>query len=185
MGDVVVRKEAAAVFLLSLGAVAGGPLPTIMATAIAPSVTAYLLLRRVLSAERATAREMKLQAVCLWIALNLVPSLLAVTGPEPFAAFPGILKSFLWMMILVAVMSAGAEVAPRGGARRLLGIVGAVLGLVLGSALLLAPKGELLACEDGACFKPLAGYSVTLLHTIESDDIEVHLPPAEGANDGL
>jgi|GEM_PF-1785946 len=100
------------------------------------------------------------------------------------APFPEALQSFLWMMILVIAMYAGAGGARRGSANRLFGILGTVLGLVFGAALLLAPAGGVVTCPGGACFKPLVGYSVTLLHAIERTDIVVHVPALPEADDG-
>lgn len=168
---------------MSFGSILRHELLITVAAAVATVFAGCVLLRGVLLAERLGARDALLEAASLWLALNLVPVGLAVTGPGLFEVFPGVLKSFLWMTILVVAMCAGAEVGTRGSANRLLGIVGAVFGLVLGSVLLLAPSGALLACPADACFKPLVGYSVTLLDSIEREDIVVHVPAVPGTDD--
>ena len=183
MSNFVARKEVALVFVLSLGIATGWPLLMAVSVGVAPLLVGLLLLRRLLLVERVTARDLMLQGGGLWFALNVAPAVLVAIASAPLAMFPAVLKSFLWMMILMVAIRAGAHLAPRGSASRLLGILAAAFGLVLTAALLLAPAGKTVACPGGACLKPIVGFSVPLLGTIERGDIVVHVPALPDASD--
>jgi hypothetical protein len=180
MSQIVAPRGLLVVFLMSMGIATGHGSSMVVASLVASLLAGHLLVRGALLAEQLDTRRALFQAGCLWFALNLVPVLVAVLQPEPRPIWPSALKSFSWMMLLTLAMLAGATTGPRASARRLLGILTAVFGLVAGSALLLAPVDGVAACRGGGCLKPLAGYSVMLLAALEREGIVVHVPALPG-----
>ena len=181
MSQVVAPRGMLVVFLMSVGIATGHGSLMVVVSLVASLLAGHLLVRGALLAEQLETRSALLRAACLWFALNLVPVLVAVFQPEPGPIWASALKSFLWMMLLTLAMVAGATNGPRASARRLLGILAGVFGLVAGSALLLAPVDEVAGCRGGGCLKPLAGYSVMLLAVLEREGIVVHVPAAPGS----